>query len=568
MRQLSIQPFGWLKLLLVVGVAGGVLLPGIAVAQTSRPVRTGEFAGHVGFVGEAYSASGITNRRDGTSGMVFGRGASQSSDVQYGFQFMLATEQTGSRQAMNRLSANVGYRFLGVTVGDLSPVLSGFSVNGATVRGGSAEVTYGPYVASFLYGRVRRSVDLTGSAVFGRPSFSEWLYSARIGAGQSDGSHVHLIGVVVRDDESSLADSINASPVENVSITPDLGLKLFDSRLHLRATYTLAAFSGNTRANAAESGVSSMMGFFTPRVGSRIDYATDISARLRLKEFKLRASYERVQPGFTSLGLSQTRSDQAVIRIEPSLSLAERRANLQLRFRSSRNNLAGNRASTLMRRQLSLYGHFRLSPRVNLAAAYSNMSTRNDLNESLSALSVADQRNVAQTIMVGPTFTIPSSTLTHVITLYTTYQFLRDKTPASDQSRVVEVKFDNLAATAAYSIAFANGFSLNSSAGMLSSKTPTTDAGALSITVGGSTSLLQRRARLSLGGGWSRNSLDFPAEDLASLTSRQLSLRFAGSYRLPTGSQIRLTTRGLRNSGDLTGSFNELQVSLRVEHRF
>ena len=201
-------------------------------------------------------------------------------------------------------------------------------------------------------------------------------------------------------------------------------------------------------------------------------------------------------------------------------------------------------------------------------AAYSNINTRNDLDDALipTALSAVDQKNVAQTVMLGPTFTIPSTDRTHVISLNTSYQFLRDKTASVEG--VPEVKFDNISATAAYSLAFAGGFAVNAASGLVSSKTPATDAGAVSFSVGTSTSLLRRRARLALQGGWSRNTLDFAGTTDGSLSSRQLSVRLSGTYRIPDGSTIRLSTRGLRNSGELTGSFNELQVSLRVERRF
>jgi hypothetical protein len=373
--------------------------------------------------------------------------------------------------------------------------------------------------------------------------------------------------MVARDDTGSLPDSLRSAPAENVTITPDLGLSLLNERLHFRATYTLAAYSADTRAEEADSGVSRMLGFFTPRVGSRVDYATNVSARLSLHAFRMRASYERVQPGFRSLGLSHLRSDQEVFNVEPSVRLARGKANLDVRFRSSRNNLEGNRTSTLKRRFVFVQGHYLVSPRVNVAVAYSNMSTRNDLDNSLSTLPMAAQRNVAQTVLFAPTFTIPSPRRTHVLAVNTSYQFLRDRTVNSDAT-FPEAKFDNLAATVSYSLAFSGGVALNATTGLVSSKTPTADAGAVSLSAGTSTSLLRSRARVGFQGGWSRNTLDVIGTASESLTSQQLSLRLTGTYRAPGGSTIRLSARGLRSTGDLTGSFDELQISLRLEQHF
>ncbi len=533
----------------------------------AQAVSTGSagLTGQVGFAGEAYMASGISNRRDPTSGLVFGNASASGRDLTYGFQFLLATEQTGSRQTMNRFSGNLSYSLLRLTAGDFSPILSEFSINGTTIRGGAMEISQGPAVASFMAGRMRRPVESTRASEFGRTTFREWLYAARLGAGAASKTHVHLIGVVARDASDSLPDSLFASPRENVSITPDAAVHLLEDRLQLRATYTLSAFSANTRSARADSDVPSMLGLFTPRVGSQVDYAGEIGAKLNLDNFRLGLGYERIQPGFRSLSIRQRRSDQAIFRVEPAWLSTNRRANLNLRFSSTRNNLEGNRAATLKRRNVSLHGRFLISRTTSLVAAYSNMMSRNEIDESALSLTVAEQRNLAQMFMLAPTFTVVGVDRTHVISLNTTYQFLRDKGDAANE---FSPKFDNLSATAAYAVAFATGYSINASAGYLSSKTPFTDAGAINLSLGGGTSFSDRRARISMTGGWSRNTLDISSADATSLSANQLSLRITGSYRVPSGSTVRLSVRALRNSGDLTSSFNELQATLRFEHRF
>ncbi|MBT8399171.1 MAG: hypothetical protein KJO98_01745 [Rhodothermia bacterium] len=526
-------------------------------------------SGHVGFTGEAYTASGISNRRDPASVMLFGRASSASSAVQYGFQFLLATEQSATRQAMNRLSANVAYRSVRISAGDMSPVLSRFTINGTTTRGGALEIAPGPMVVTLMGGRLRRRVGDPSTELL-RPSFREMLYAARVGVGKSDGSHIHLIGLVARDAAGSLDDSLNVSPRENVSITPDVGLVLWEDRLALGATYTLSAFSADTRASESDANVTSMLGFFTPRVGSRLGYATDLHAHLRLPEGGVRMSYERIQPGFRSLGIWQTRSDQATFRLEPTLHLADRTAHVGVRLASSRNNLEGNRAATLKRRSVYLFGNLKASRVTTITAAYSNFRTLNELEDVPVSTDLSDQKNVAQMFMVGPAFTVINGSTTHVITTSATYQFLRDKAADPDSPPVAD--FDNFTATAAYAVAFSGGTSFNASAGFLSSSTFTTDAGALSLTIGAGQSFASRRARLGMTAGWSRNSLDVqPAiAELSqlSLSSTQLSLKLVGSYRVPSGSIVRLSVRGLRSSGDLTPDFRELRTVLKIEHRF
>lgn len=87
---------------------------------------------------------------------------------------------------------------------------------------------------------------------------------------------------------------------------------------------------------------------FTPRAGTRVDYAVRTSADVRVPRVQVALQYTRVQPGFESLGVPYVRSDQESLR--PRLTLASR-FHLDATLATTRNNLRGDRLLTQTRRE-------------------------------------------------------------------------------------------------------------------------------------------------------------------------------------------------------------------------
>jgi hypothetical protein len=203
---------------------------------------------------------------------------------------------------MNRVGLTASYRNLTAQVGDFTPRLSTYSLNGTTLRGGLVEYTPRNLIFTLTAGQARRSVDARLGATIRRPAFNRNLFAARAGIGAEDDTHFHLIGTLARDvgvpetDAFTDAESISATtlspstrtalPAENLTLTPAFGLLLLDRRLFVEGQATASAFTRDTRA-AKDGGGSlpDLPGLYTPRVGSRLDYAGLLQARYTLDAF-------------------------------------------------------------------------------------------------------------------------------------------------------------------------------------------------------------------------------------------------------------------------------------------
>ncbi|MEM8485963.1 MAG: hypothetical protein AAF564_10465 [Bacteroidota bacterium] len=583
------SPFQFLFIISSFVLVFGSAWPSQADAQSRRPSTVWgpvTLGGTVGFSTEAYSASGINARRPNGSGRLFGKTSASIKDVRYGLDFLLSTEDDRLRQSLNRVAASVAYNNWDATVGDFSPRLNKYGLNGATVRGASLSYAPGDLYFSFMAGRSRRAVDTGVGALIRRPAFDRNLFSASVGVGPKTANHFHLQGLIARDKETSLSTETAAQPAENVSFTPSFGLFLLENSLEIRGELTGSAFTRDVRAAETSGDLTpSFFGLFTPRVGSRFDYASDFSARYSIQDFSasvsetldqltILTSYSRVAPGFTSLGRPYTRSDQAVFRFQPQARLLNNKMQVALDVTSRRNNLDNNRTATLKRNQIGLSTQAQLSDEFFLNASFIRLANNNNPLSSDPVFAPLEQRLLSRSLMLAPVLTRAINGLTHRFSLTTTFQSLSDKTERSDNAPRPTIDFNNTSTTLGHHVILASGLALNSSLSLVNSKAPSTDVKAVGVVAGGSYGFFNRKLNVNLTGGLSRTTLTFQrlleAEAAMQETekSTQLTFSLTGTYRVTLRDVIRLSVRGLSTNQPLRGNFQEIQSTLRFEHRF
>lgn len=545
-----------------------------ARAQLKNPfgLPNTSVSGSVGLRAGLYGASGITARRPTARSEVSANLSFEILGVESGLNLLYSTESTGLRQSMNRLGFSWSWDWGQVEAGTVSPSYSKYSVNGASLRGGAVKLTPGPVDLAFSAGQSQRAVAPSSGQGFRQAAFERWLYAAQVGVGKKERSHFHLISTLARDVRSSLSQVGDTRPAENFTLTPDFGIVLFDGRVRLQTEATVSAFTRDTRTQEVDLGVPIPEFLFTPRAGSRLDYAGTSRLQLDLDAFQFDASYERVQPGFRSLGLSRTRSDQEVIRLNPRLQVLGGRLSVGLDLKRVRNNLLGQRAAQRRQRQIGGNVQARLSRSVTVSGSYMRMVSEHEPTSSGSLGQQLQRRFVTQTASLSPSITIQSGSVTHSLSLSGNYQLL-DNQPGSPAGGAPGGQqrggsSTNLTTTASYSLSFPSGLSLSLSGNYLrnDARRATTTAYGASASAG--YGFFGRTLRLNLTGGWSGNRTQGARG--GDRQTRQLRLSGTASYRLPFGDTIRLKGRLLSNQA-LQGSgrsFQEGQLTLRFSHQF
>ena len=568
-----------------------------------RPVT---FSGSLGIISEGYAVSGIDARRPPGMGRITLNTNFTLFGLSSGFNMIYSTDDNALRQSMNRFYFHGTWRWLTLSVGDVSPRFTKYSLGGVTVRGGMVDINPGAISLSATAGRTRRAVEFSDKPGFREPSFEQWLYAARLGFGKQGGTQFALTGVYVHDAEASIENWGALTPAENLSITPEFNLSFFDGAFFLTSNMTVSLFTRDITTEELDvrdiPGAEYITGLFTPRSGSRVDYAGEVTANINAGPVRITGGYERIQPGFMSLGLGHIRSDQELIRVRPQVRLMNGRVSLGGNFTSGRNNLLETRISTTGRQQIGANANMRLSQSLNLTLSFMQMENENrPVDMTIEGANEMHQKQLSRNFMVVPTLVIRSGNMAHSVSLNGSYQVLDDQSSAVLDGARQPVEFTNISTGLTYGTSLPSGLSVNLSGNLLRNEMGESTNTGYSFNTSAGYGFFERRLTTSLTLGFSQNGIEYvqrvdendplamanyikwitqqrlkgndiiDGEYIVSQWSRQLMMNLSASYRLPNGNPLRFMIRGLINTPsdeDAGQAYDEVHATLRYEHRF
>ncbi len=554
---------------------------------------------------EGYAVNGIDPRRPAGLGQVRANANFSLFGLQSGINLLYSTNDNRLRQSMNQFHFHGSWRWITLSAGTVSPHFSRYSLSGVSVTGGMIDMSPGRFSLSLVGGRSQRAVAFSEEGGFREPSFERWLYAARLGIGRREGTSFGLSVVYAYDAEDSVDDPGTVLPAENLSLTPAFRLALFDDRLSMESNVTVSVFTRDKNSTSLgvedQKGLEFLADVMTPRTSTRVDYAAQVAGALRLGSVRLNGSWERVQPGFASLGLGRVRSDQELFRFRSQLPLINNRMNVGLTFSSGSNNLLDNKASTLMRRQIGTNINLRMTQTFSIAASYVWMINLNEpVGEHMQDTPELHQEHISQTVMITPSLVIPGEFITHSISGTASYHILDDRSLLVLEGEREESGFTNITTGLNYGASWANGFSVNVSGNLLHNDTQASKAMGYSTNLSTGYGFLERRLMLNVGFGFSRNGIEFTrihdddqqpelqnlmsadnrsgqanndfmgGEYIVEQWSNQYSLNTTLSYRLPNGNPLRFRIRAVSSRPGEEGGreYDEIRGSLQYTHRF
>lgn len=368
-----------------------------AVNPNTSEERAGlvNVGGHATISSEFYGAGGIAARRPGSlwrlnSGAtttLFG-GMSLQVDA------VASTEGVDFRQNVNQLGLSPTWWWGRISLGDFSMDYSPYVIQGVRVRGAGAMVDPGRFRVSLQGGRLERAEGAAGDA---HQSFTRNVIAARGGIGSLERSSFNVSLLRAWDVVSNrplisadtlfldtlpadLRPSIDTRPQENVTVAFDGRLRLFQDRVDWTGEVATSLFSRDREASAvaaegdAGSGSGSPIGGLGDiRLGSSIDYAYRTQLRVGVGAGRVEGRYERVGPGFGSLGLPFLLNDLQTYSLGGTYQLLQGRVAVQGRYLNQANNLESQRLNTVDRNTTQL--NLALRPMRDFTANVSGMRT-------------------------------------------------------------------------------------------------------------------------------------------------------------------------------------------------
>lgn len=533
--------------------------------------------GNISVSASFYKVDGIENRR--APGMIQTNAGMNFSTfgLSSGLNLNYSTDDSGLRQNMNTISYNVSWRWVNIQAGDMNTRFSDYGLNGATVRGGYIRLNPGDFLLELIGGRSKRAVRPSFDTGFRNPSFEQWAYGGKIGYGNTSSSYFHLSSFYALDNRTSIeGTNLEVTPNENLTVTPEFQLQFFNGKATIGSDFTASIFTRDLNTSIVPIGQLSIPNFFgtvySPRVSSKINYAGNVNASFALDMFSMSMDYERIQPGYSSLGAGRIRDDQEKIGLSPTIQLLDNRISIGTSYSFSKDNLLGNRVQTQRNTNAGANIQYSINEFISLNTNYSLLYNSIRPEETGDESFATSQTQISHNVMLQPVFTIRQDQITHNISVSAGYMSIESQLEASDNFPQEDMLSESITSGLNYSLSLPSGLSINSSANYLTNQSNDMDMNSFGLNFGSSYSFFDRQLSLNANVGINRNSRDreITGGELISSQVQQITGSVNSSYSLTDKDSFNLTLRTRGNSikeGD-GREFSEFEGSFRYQRRF
>ncbi|RIV30600.1 hypothetical protein D2V08_16095 [Flagellimonas lutimaris] len=278
---------------------------------------------------------------------------------------------------INRLSLHPKYKWVQGHAGSVAMSFSPYTLNGHQFTGGGVELTpNGPWKVSVMAGRMLKATEFDGDEQT-IPAFQRMGYGVKVGYEQEKYS-AGVIAFYAKDDINSIApvpDEQEIAPKENLVLSLEGSYKLL-SNLQLNATYATSGMTQDLRAEVLDSRPSNLAGLFLEdRISTEYFDAFRAGLDYSFDKSTLGVAYERIAPGYETLGAYFFNNDFENITVNSSTVLFDNKLNLAFNIGYQRDNLKNQKERSMNRTVGSLNATYNASELLTITGSYSNFTT-------------------------------------------------------------------------------------------------------------------------------------------------------------------------------------------------
>ena len=524
-----------------------------------------------------YAVDGIERRRDPYSYFLTGNLNFDLYGWSVPFSFSLSNQNSSFQQPFNQYGLHPTYKWATAHLGWASMTFSPYTLSGHLFRGAGVELApTEKFKFSAMYGRLQKAVE--ADSVNGTQPFYRRLgygFKASYGSGAD---HVDVIMFRAKDDESSLSrvpEEEGVLPEENLVFSIAGGKMLFE-RLLLSAEFASTAITRDTRATEISPETNklfdNMGNLFTPRASSAYYNAYKTELTYKAQTYSLGIGYERVDPGYRTLGAYYFNNDLENITANGTLSLLSGKLNLGANAGVQRDNLDKTKVSTLERVVASINVAYSPGQKLNLNATYSNFQTFTnirpqfvDINQltPYDNLDTLNFTQISQNANLNVVYLLQSSKEKRQnLNINFSFQDAADEQGGVQQNSGTQ--FYNI--NTAYSLSIVpKNMSVTAAFNLSRNESGIADATTYGPTLSVNRSFLERKLRAVFSTSWNSSYSN------GELTNRILNLRLNGGYTYKKKHNINLSLVSLRrstNSEQGANAFTEFTGTLGYGYNF
>lgn len=311
------------------------------------------------------------------------------------------------KNPLNRVGIAPKYKWCQVLLGSQIPHYSELSVGDLAVFGAGINLTPGKFRFAAFAGSSQLAIEEdTVKKIQG--IYSRKIYSAKIGVGHEDSSHIYLIGSQMQDDTLSLQRR-PASLMPQAGFLTSLDYRInFGKHIFLKGELAGSAFTRDVKAQELPAFSPSLPRvIFVPRESSRLDYATILSLGGEWRRFGIRSTGRYYGDGFVPLGYPFMQTDRLEVTLDPRFTLFKNKVFVTGSLGQRVNNLLGIRGTTTTQTIGSANVSIQFTDQLSLTGSYTNFGFRNAIrNDTFRVEMVTVSWSISPTYMYTGTKSI------------------------------------------------------------------------------------------------------------------------------------------------------------------
>lgn len=305
----------------------------------------------------AYMAHGIDSRRDPFNWFLQGNLNINLFGYNMPFSFSYSNQGRNFAQPFNRFQFAPSYKWARGYFGNTSMTFSNYTLAGHMFNGAGVELSPGKWRVAAMYGTLLKAVpfDINNKESYNSAAFERKGWGWKAGY-EDKGNSYSIAFFKAKDDANSIpfvpADA-TLTPRENTAVAVSVRQTFF-KRLFTDVEYSVSVLNRDVRAvKSAEDSLQGQFNlvkqFLSPSASTVYFDALQAGLGYTGNFYSIQMRFERVAPGYTTLGAYNLVNDMRNITIAPSVQLFNNRVQISANAGIQDNNLDNTKTTTTRR---------------------------------------------------------------------------------------------------------------------------------------------------------------------------------------------------------------------------
>jgi hypothetical protein len=327
-----------------------------------------------------YTSNDSIKRRDPYQFIVSGNMNLNMFGYDMPFSFTYSNSQKSYTQPFNRLTFTPQYKWVKAYLGYTSMTFSPYTLAGYGFLGGGVDLSPKHWRISLMAGRLKKPIEYNPENTSAIPSFRRFGYGMKVGYDRGT-SNISVNVFTAKDDVRSIKNlppDGSLHPMQNLAFGFS-GHTTLLTHIALDGEYSVSLLNGDLGIKTQKTDSTGAIQSTDPALslqtsGTRIFDAYSGGIGYQSQLFGLMFRYERVAPGYQSLGGYYFNNDMQNITLAPNIRLFQGKLTLAGNAGIQHNNLNHSLASTTKRWVGAGNINYNPSTHWNYSFNYSNFS--------------------------------------------------------------------------------------------------------------------------------------------------------------------------------------------------